>query len=74
MKRATSCAASLSRSYNGVCVLGRGEGLICHSSFSCLGHSMAMECVMHGCDVMNKRGCACQTEHTLVYSYRSVLG
>ena len=34
---------------------------------------MAMECVMHGCDVLNKRSCACQTEHTLVYSYRSVL-
>ena len=46
--------------------LGRGEGLICHAlffllsrPFNGLDHSMAMECVVHGCDVLNKRGCAC---------------
>ena len=45
-----------------VCCMGwEGEkGLFAmHSSFSCLDHSMAMECVVHGCDVLNERGCAC---------------
>ena len=35
----------------------RGLVEACYSSFSCLGSlDNAMECVVHGCDVLNKRG------------------